>query len=104
LQYYIQGVMGKALHHAPDVNEICLAVIGAIVWKKDKDSPLEVRTHGGKIANVLFVFIGGNRYAFSYDRDEHAIDIRENNTRGRSLRKFKNSDSVADVWEFFDGL
>lgn len=35
LQGYINGVMARADHHANEVEEIALALAGAIVWKKD---------------------------------------------------------------------
>ena len=41
LQQYIVGVMNRADHHAGNVNEIVLALAGAIVWEKD-DTPIRV--------------------------------------------------------------
>jgi hypothetical protein len=104
LQTYIQGVMAKALHHGPGVHEIALAVIGAVVWKKDGDAPLKIHTYKNQPGNVLFVHIGGKRYAFSYNHDDRAIDIREDSVRGDTIKQFKNSDSAADVWDFFNDL
>ncbi|MEH1935142.1 MAG: hypothetical protein V7L14_15895 [Nostoc sp.] len=37
LKGYIDGVMERADHHAGGVNEISLALAGAIVWRKDDD-------------------------------------------------------------------
>ncbi|MHC5721892.1 MAG: hypothetical protein ACYTX0_60210, partial [Nostoc sp.] len=65
LKSYIDGVMERADHHAGDVNEICLALAGAIVWRKD-DAPIKVRVSGGEIKNQLWVKINHTRYVFSY--------------------------------------
>ena len=42
LREYIRGVLGAAQHHANNVDEIVLALAGAIIARKD-DSPLQVR-------------------------------------------------------------
>ena len=65
LQEYIAGVISCSDHHAGNVNEISLALAGAIVWKKD-DQPIKVMAHGEESKNVLWAHIGGTRYAFAY--------------------------------------
>ena len=35
LQLYIQGVMARAEHHANKVDEVGLAIAGAVVWRKE---------------------------------------------------------------------
>jgi hypothetical protein len=34
LQDYISGVMARARHHANNVDEVTLAIAGALVWRK----------------------------------------------------------------------
>ena len=42
LREYVRGVLGAAQHHAGNVDEIILAIAGAIIARKD-DTPLQVR-------------------------------------------------------------
>ena len=35
LRDYLNGVVGRADHHAEGVNEVVLAVAGGVVWRKD---------------------------------------------------------------------
>ena len=37
LQEYISGVMNRADHHAGNVSDVCLAIAGAVIWRKDGD-------------------------------------------------------------------
>ena len=39
LRAYLCGVMSRADHHAGSVNEIALALVGAILWRKDDFVP-----------------------------------------------------------------
>jgi hypothetical protein len=103
LREYMRGVMERADHHAGNVDQIALAIAGAIIWRKD-DEPLEAFTREGQTKNVLWVRIGGRRLAFSYNHQEQAIEVREGTTHGAVLRSFCNDDSVADVTEFFRNL
>jgi hypothetical protein len=104
LQEYIQGVVGKAEHHARGVDEIVFAVAGMIVWRKDADRELQVHERDGKMTNVLWVWISGERYAFSYDRDHKAIAIRRGSTHGDKLAIFDNDTPVSEIKQFFAGL
>lgn len=102
LQQYIQGVMERAAHHANNVDEICLAIAGAIVWRKDGD--FKVITREGDMGNVLWMHVGGNRYALSYNHDIRSIEIREGGIQGSVLASFTNGSSIRDVKDFFGGL
>lgn len=42
LREYVRGVLSAAQHHAGNVDEIILAIAGAIIARKD-DTPLQVR-------------------------------------------------------------
>ncbi|HEX4648714.1 MAG TPA: choice-of-anchor tandem repeat GloVer-containing protein, partial [Steroidobacteraceae bacterium] len=96
LRDYLNGVMIRADHHADNVNEIALALAGAIVWRKD-DSPIEVLAQAGEMKNALWVRINGTRYAVSYNHDRREIEIRANTTQGRTVASFSNASSCADV-------
>lgn len=101
LQTYIRGVMDRAEHHAKNVDEICLAVAGALVWRKDPGTDLQVMAHAGDMKNVLWVHIGGQRYALSYNHHAGAIEIREGSVQGKVLASFTNASTAAAVKNFF---
>lgn len=80
LKEYLEGVMARSEHHGPNVGGIALALAGAIVWRKDSE-PIEVHagrtmTHG----TVLWVVIGGQKYAFKYNHRTRAIEMRLGST------------------------
>jgi hypothetical protein len=104
LRDYINGVMLRADHHADRVNEVALALVGAIVWRKDDDEPIKVMAQEGQTKNVLWVRIGGQRYAFSYDHQQRAIVMRRGTTQGETLHSFSNATPLATVKEVFEAL
>jgi hypothetical protein len=54
LRAYVCGVIGKAKHHAPNVDEIILALAGAVItWKNS--TALQVRSApGGGLTDMLW--------------------------------------------------
>lgn len=78
-------------HHANEVEQIALALAGAIIWRKDDGKDSQVMQKDGDTKNVLWVSIGGQRYAFSYNHAAKAIEMREGNMRGPVLHSFSNS-------------
>lgn len=104
LRTYLNGVMERADHHAGAVNEIALALAGAILWRKDDEEPIKVMAREGKTTNVLWVRIGGNRYAFSYNHETGKIEMREGSTQGMTLHIFDNSTPLASVRTIFEKL
>lgn len=103
LQAYLSGVAQRADHHAQNVNEVILALAGAVVLFKDATSQLRVRTHAGRPANVLWMEIKGQTYALAYNHDGH-VEVRLNTTRGRVLRRFDDTTSSSDIIQFFGSL
>lgn len=103
LKDYISGVMGRADHHAKGVNEIALALVGAIVWKKDNE-PIEVYAREGQMKNVLWVRIGGVKYALSYNHKSEAIDMRKDTTKGILIASFSNDTPVSEIRQVFENL
>jgi hypothetical protein len=102
LQEYLQGVVMRADHHANTVDEVALAIAGAIVWRTDGD--LVVRTYAGKMANVLRVWISGNQYTLVYNHKTGTIDVREGKLNGPALRSFTNANTAREVKDFFASL
>ena len=103
LKEYIGGVMGRADHHAKNINEITLALVGAIVWKKDEE-PVEVMAHKGEMKNVLWVKINGVRYAFSYNRHNKSVSMHRDSTHGMLIYSFSNQTPVSKIREVFESL
>jgi hypothetical protein len=105
LRAYVQGVMERADHHAGAVKHIVLALAGAILWRKEDDQPIKVMTgKAGQPTNVLWVHIGGSRYAFSYDHGAGTIEMREGSTQGPTLHSFTNKTPLSDVYNIFEKL
>lgn len=104
LRQYIRGVMDRAEHHARGVDEVILAITGAVLWRKDDERDLEVHEREGDLKNVLWVWIGGNRYALSYNHSSGQIEVRQGSTRGTVLASFSNDSSAPDVKGFFASL
>ena len=102
LQEYMAGVMQRAAHHAGAVEEIALAIAGALVWRKE--GPIEVYERDGDMKNALWVTIGAKKYAMKYNHDNETIEFREKNLRGKLLKSFTNATSIAEVKQFFADL
>ncbi len=103
LREYITGVMERADHHADHVSEVALALVGAIVWRKDV-TDIKVFERQGKMANVLWVRIGGTRYAFSYNHQAGTIEMRSGSTQGTVLHSFNNQTNNREIKEAFASL
>jgi len=97
---YFSGVMSRT-HHAPKVDAIALAVLGAVLWKKDEDAEIVVRTYSGSPANMLWVQIAGIRYALVYNHKAQCIELRES---GNVLYSFTNKTPVIEVRRAFEEL
>jgi hypothetical protein len=102
LQEYITGVMERAAHHAGAVEEIALAIAGALVWRKD--GPIRVYEREGKMTNVLWITIGGKKYALSYNHRAQTIEVREGSIHGEVLKSFTNATPIREVKRFFADL
>lgn len=104
LRTYFAGLMGRADHHAQGVREIALALAGAVIWRKDPDAPLEVKTYRGEMANALWLTVSGQRYALSFHHGDSTIDLRRGGLQGETLGRFDNATPLADVYRIFDTL
>ncbi len=103
LESYLSGVMNRSGHHADTVGAIALALIGAVLWKKDA-APIEVKTYDGKTANILWVQIAGQRYALAYNHKEGCIELRDRTQSGPAVARFANSTPVTEVQRVFEEL
>jgi Integron cassette protein VCH_CASS1 chain len=103
LHRYAQGVMDRAEHHAGNVSAICLALLGAIIWRGEPGS-VEIKQYAGELANVLWVTIDGVRYAFAYNHRLDCIEMRDRTVQGTVLHTFTNQTPVTDVEAIFRSL
>jgi hypothetical protein len=102
LQQYMRGVMERADHHAPEVANVFLAIVGAVVWCKT--APIQVRSRDGELKNVLWVDVGGRGIAFTYNHELRTIDVKDGSLKGPSLASFDNSSTNEEVRLFFESL
>lgn len=65
LQQYLNGVLDRANHHAENVREIALALLGAIIWRAE--GQLRVREYRGRPANIIWFEVAGNTYAMGFN-------------------------------------
>ena len=104
LRKYLSGVMDRADHHANNVNEIALALVGAILWRKDDDAHIKVMAQNGETKNVLWVRIGQKRYAFSYNHRTGKIEMRTGSIQGKPIQSFSNKTALSKVRKVFEVL
>lgn len=99
LHAYAQGVINRATHHARNVDEIALALLGAIVWRADPHSIKH-------LANALWwnSAATGQRYACSYNHKAGEIEIRAGSTQGATLHTFSNGTTIAQINQIFGTL
>ncbi len=98
---YINQLMDKADHHAFNVNEIVLAIAGAVLWKGED---LKVLVREGDIKNTIWFNISGKRYALKYSHEDSDIKLHRGSLQGRVIAIFNNSSPVSFVKQTFDKL
>ena len=103
LESYLAGVLNRSEHHAQTVGAVALALVGAVLWRKDA-TPIEVRTYDGKTANILWFHVAGQRYALGYNHREQCIELRERTQNCRTLARFDNGTPVSEVQRVFEAL
>ena len=103
LREYLQGVMNRADHHAQNVNEIALTLIGAIIWRSTDE--VKVMEREGEAKNILWMCINSRNFCFTYDHSNGGfIAMREENSRGNIIHHFTNQTTNAEVKEIFQNL
>jgi integron cassette protein len=100
---YLQGVIGRADHHADNVNRVVIPLAGAIVAFADPDS-IEVLSIDGQTKNALWARVNGVRYAFAFDHATDQITMKQGNRRGAVVASFDNSTSVQTIIATFEDL
>lgn len=102
LRDYLNGVLGRAGHHAGNVSTISLTLAGAVVWKAD--GSVKVMERDGETKNVLWFNVRDRRYVLTYNHEPQCIDLKADSTQGGVLTSFDNSTQAIDVYNFFGSL
>ena len=104
LQEYLIRISGRAAHHAQNVNQVILALAGAVVLFKDPGTYLEILTRHGNRKNVLFLTINGTRYVFSYNHQQQTVDIKKDSLQGTVVGSFTNDTQYSQILQIFQGF
>ena len=103
LREYFNGVLGRADHHAQEVEEVALTLMGAVIWKA-KENSIEVRSVGEKTGNMLWFETNRSRYSFRYDHSDKKIELREKTSNGPIISIFDNTITANTVYNIFGDL
>lgn len=104
LKDYFDGVLARADHHAKEVEEVALPLMGAVIWRSCGE--IQVREVKEGYGNVLWFTTnsngsGYNRYALSYNHSTRKIEMRDRSQKGDVLYEFDNSVSSGRILEIF---
>jgi hypothetical protein len=103
LKDYFNGVLSRADHHAQGVQEICLALMGGVIWRSEGD--IEVKSvKDGEMGNILWFTCESGRYAMYYNHATISIELRARNMRGDTLHVFNNETPISEVFNVFKDL
>jgi len=103
LKEYFNGVLSRADHHAQGVQEISLALLGAVIWKADGDIEVKSVKNEG-MGNILWFNTSGSRYAMYYNHATVKIELRERTMNGDTLHEFDNTTPISEVFTVFKDL
>lgn len=101
LQEYLIGVLGRAGHHANQVEGVALSLLGAIIWKSDGE--ITVRQYNDRPANMIWFQVNGTPYMMKYNHKTGKIELinRDTNVVANS---FDNNISHMQVITAFNNL
>ena len=102
LQQYLNGVIMRVEHHAPNVIHIAFALIGGVIWKATGD--IVVREYNGSPANILWMPVKDKKYCFMFNHNTWVIEVRERTSNGKILASFDNNTPLAEVYDFFSKI
>jgi len=103
LKDYFNGVLGRADHHAKGVQEISLALMGAVIWKSEGDIEVKSVKDGG-MGNILWFNAESGRYAMYYNHETISIEMRSRTMNGDTLHVFNNETPISEVFSVFKDL
>ena len=81
--------MERADDHAGQIEGVALALLGAVVWLST--GQISVREYAGNPANIIWFFVGKERYALVYNHQNFKIELRKRAQSGNTIAAFNNS-------------
>ena len=103
MKEYFNGVLSRADHHAQGVQEISLALMGAVIWKSEGDIEVKSVKDGG-MGNILWFNTGSERYAMYYNHETISIEMSARTMNGDTLHVFNNETPISEVFNVFKDL
>jgi hypothetical protein len=103
LKEYFNGVLSRADHHAKGVQEISLALMGAVIWRSEGDIEVKSVKDGG-MGNILWFHAESGKYAMYYNHETISIEMRARTMNGETLRVFNNETPISEVFSVFKDL
>lgn len=104
LQEHLLGVFERSAHHAGEVNEVLLSLIGAMLWRKNPQDVIKVNTKEGTAGNVVWFRVDNTRYALLYSHEERVIKLVESGRKGNVVETFTNATPTTEVARVFATL
>lgn len=102
LQDYLRGVRERAEHHAGDVEDVVLALLGAVIWKADGE--ITVREYTGSPANVIWFWVNDKKYAMAYNHATSQIELKDRTQSGTTIAVFDNNSTYQQIIAVFNSL
>ena len=104
LHDHFSGVLQRAQHHAPNVDQIIYFILGMIIAFKDSGTVIDVSGQNIGLGNLLWTNINGTRYAFQYNHNTASIEIHENTYNGAIKATITNGTTLQQLSAIFNGL
>ena len=98
---YANGVLGRALCHAPNVKDLILPLAGAVIIN-GKD--ICVREYNGRPANMIWFTKGTKRYCFHYDHEHETVKLFDRSFKGTMITELDKDTSNQDIIDLFAKL
>lgn len=103
LKEYFNRVLERADHHAGEVKEVALTLMGAVIWKSEDD--IQVRSVGkDATGNVLWFNTTNSRYSFLYNHATQKIELHKDSMKGELIHEFNNESSSKEIFDIFSNL
>jgi hypothetical protein len=93
-QHLAPVLTGRADPEVGEVGPAVLALIGAVLWRKDP-GPVEIRAPG-----LAWVSLGGERYLLRYDPHARRVEVRRGSGSGELLLGVADGTDPAEVVAF----
>jgi hypothetical protein len=102
LKEHIAGVRDRAGHHAQNVIDIVVPMLGAIVWRAES---IKAREYDGHLVNeTRFTTVSGQEYTIGYDHSSESVQVKRGGMNGTLLTSFTDASTLKQVVTFFESL